>query len=155
VNNSRYSNLVLIASVIQLQRPLLLRVFLRFNYMRVLFTFFRRKKIAEHQELSRMSLSPEYASDISSEFRSMNNVNALTLPIDSHSALRRSGRSRSNEQDSPTSDSKAKRMRQTNLRLPRGVQRQSRNGAAYSGWVTVEGYRYVYVFFACLDVVGL
>ena len=90
-----------------------------------------------------MSLSPEYASDISSEFRSMSNVNALSLPLDTHASLRRSGRSRSNEQDSPTSDSKAKRMRQTNLRLPRGVQRQSRNGAAYSGWVTVEGYRYV------------
>jgi hypothetical protein len=88
-----------------------------------------------------MSLSPEYASDISSEFRTHPNVNALSLPVDHHSPLRRSGRSRSNEQDSPLSDSKAKRMRQSNLRLPRGVQRQSRNGAAYSGWVTVEGYR--------------
>lgn len=32
-------------------------------------------------------------------------------------------------------------MSSASLRLPRGVQRQSRNGAAYSGWVTVEGYR--------------
>ncbi len=99
-----------------------------------------------------MSLSPEYASDISSEFRTQPSVNALSLPVEHHSPLRRSGRSRSNEQDSPVSDSKAKRMRQSNLRLPRGVQRQSRNGAAYSGWVTVEGYRYVAHFHRYIHV---
>lgn len=92
-----------------------------------------------------MNLSPEYASDMSSEFQSVGAVNALTLPFDTPSSLRRSGRARSNELDlSPTSESKAKKVRMTNLRLPRGVQRQSRNGAAYSGWVTVEGYRYVH-----------
>jgi len=110
------------------------------------------KKIAVAHTLSVfMSLSPEYASDISSEFRTQPSVNALSLPVEHHSPLRRSGRSRSNEQDSPVSDSKAKRMRQSNLRLPRGVQRQSRNGAAYSGWVTVEGYRYVTFVVSCMN----
>lgn len=99
-----------------------------------------------------MSLSPEYASDISSEFHPVGSVNALSLSLDNAASLRRSGRARSNEQDSsPTSESKAKKARVTNLRLPRGVQRQSRNGAAYSGWVTVEGYRYVHLMEFSLD----
>lgn len=101
-------------------------------------------------------MSPEYASEIIPNMYSVPTTNAgpsygynmshatsgLSIPMESTSSpLRRSGRARSNEQDSPSSESKAKRMRNTHLRLPRGVQRQSRNGAAYSGWVTVEGYR--------------
>ena len=116
---------------------------------------FSKKKTAEVVSIG-MSLSPEYASDITPTMHAMSATNVdtmngytmshafagLSIPIENTSSpLRRSGRPRSNEHDSPSSEGKAKKMRNTHLRLPRGVQRQSRNGAAYSGWVTVEGYR--------------
>ena len=66
---------------------------------------------------------------------------SLSLPLDNPSPVRRSSRARSSEPDSPGSAKRQRQISSANLRLPRGVQRQSRNGAAYSGWVTVEGYR--------------
>ena len=115
-----------------------------------------REKIRRPSSQFRMALSPEYASDMVGGYHTLPTANVdsmmgvgmnrllsgLSIPIENTSSpLRRSGRSRSNEQDSPSSESKAKKMRSAHMRLPRGVQRQSRNGAAYSGWVTVEGYR--------------
>jgi hypothetical protein len=82
--------------------------------------------------------SPDFASDTSI-------MNAafigLSLPVDHISPVRRSSRARSSEPDSPSSAKRQRQVSNASLRLPRGVQRQSRNGAAYSGWVTVEGYR--------------
>jgi hypothetical protein len=82
--------------------------------------------------------SAEFASDV----RVMNAAfPALTVPLDHPSPVRRSSRARSSEPDSPGSAKRQRQVSSSSLRLPRGVQRQSRNGAAYSGWVTVEGYR--------------
>ena len=82
--------------------------------------------------------SPDFASEVSN----MNPAFAgLALPLDNNGLVRRSSRARSSEPDSPNSAKRQRQVSTSSLRLPRGVQRQSRNGAAYSGWVTVEGYR--------------
>jgi len=80
-----------------------------------------------------MSLSQEQASDVNVE------APGLAIPGSPEPFVRRSGRQRPSEEGTPSK--KLKKVRPTALRLPRGVQRQSRNGAAYSGWVTVDGYR--------------
>ena len=82
--------------------------------------------------------SPDFASEVSTVNPAFSN---FSLPLDNPSPVRRSSRARSSEPDSPGSAKRQRQMSSSSLRLPRGVQRQSRNGAAYSGWVTVEGYR--------------
>ena len=82
--------------------------------------------------------SPDFASEVSTMNAAFSN---LALPLDHTSLVRRSSRARSSEPDSPGSAKRQRQVSNGSLRLPRGVQRQSRNGAAYSGWVTVEGYR--------------
>lgn len=80
--------------------------------------------------------------EFASEIRTMNvGFPPLGVPLEHSSSVRRSSRARSSEPDSPGSAKRQRQISSSSLRLPRGVQRQSRNGAAYSGWVTVEGYR--------------
>lgn len=80
--------------------------------------------------------------EFASEMRTMNaGFGGFSLPMDHSSPVRRSSRARSSEPESPGSAKRQRQISSSGLRLPRGVQRQSRNGAAYSGWVTVEGYR--------------
>ena len=80
--------------------------------------------------------------EFASEMRTMNaGFGALALPMDPSTPVRRSSRARSSEPESPGSAKRQRQVSSSSMRLPRGVQRQSRNGAAYSGWVTVEGYR--------------
>jgi hypothetical protein len=82
------------------------------------------------------------STEFASEMRATNaGLGGLALPLDHHSPVRRSSRARSSEPESPGSGKRQRQVSASGLRLPRGVQRQSRNGAAYSGWVTVEGYR--------------
>ena len=82
------------------------------------------------------------SAEFASEMRVMNaSFSGLAFPLDHPSPVRRSSRARSSEPESPSSAKRQRQVSSSSLRLPRGVQRQSRNGAAYSGWVTVEGYR--------------
>jgi hypothetical protein len=82
------------------------------------------------------------STEFASEMRVMNaSFSGLAFPLDHPSPVRRSSRARSSEPESPSSAKRQRQASSSSLRLPRGVQRQSRNGAAYSGWVTVEGYR--------------
>lgn len=94
----------------------------------------RKNSLAEPLIMS----SPDFASEVSTLNPAFS---SLSLPLDNPSPVRRSSRARSSEPDSPGSAKRQRQMSSSSLRLPRGVQRQSRNGAAYSGWVTVEGYR--------------
>ena len=82
------------------------------------------------------------SAEFASEMRMMNaGFSGLGFALDHPSPVRRSSRARSSEPESPSSAKRQRQVSSSSLRLPRGVQRQSRNGAAYSGWVTVEGYR--------------